>query len=609
MQTVSKSKMRVWRDVRVLLSTGALLVACSGNDGAAGEAGAAGDPGERGPAGTSGSAGTQGNPGPRGPAGAAGPKGDPAIGPDPQLSVLGSYRSKLYDAGAAEIVAYHASSKRLFVVNAKLGTLDTLDIANPAAPVRVTNPSFVFDVATNVSSKVAGFVAGGVNSVAVHGDILALAVEARTKTDNGAVAFYNASTGAFIDAVGVGALPDMLTFSPDGRLVLVANEGEPSEDYAVDPEGSISIIDVATGVGTATPTVTTIGFTAFNGRRDKLLAMGAHFTLFGAAPSVAKDIEPEYITVSSDSKTAWVTCQEANLLAVVDLTATPPIVSELLPLGFKDYRVAGNGLDPSDRDGVLAGGGNAGRIGIGNFPVYGMYQPDAIASYVVGGVTYLVTANEGDTRDWSASNSEVSRVSSLTLDPSLPSSLKDDAVLGRLNVTNRRGASTPGGSFKELYTFGGRSFSIWTSTGSLVFDSGNQFELITAAAHPANFNASNTNNSLDNRSDDKGPEPEGVVVGQVDGRFYAFIGLERIGGVMVYDVTDPHEPRFVQYINNRDFSVADVKASVEGDGAVKDLGPEGLLFIPAAQSPNGKPLLVVGNEVSGTTTIYQFAKP
>ena len=256
----------------------------------------------------------------------------------------------------------------------------------------------------------------------------------------------------------------------------------------------------------------------------------------------------------------------------------------------------------------MAAGGNAGRIGIGNFPVYGMYQPDAVASYVVDGVTYLVTANEGDIRDWSGA-SEVSRVSSLTLDPSLPSWIKDDAVLGRLNVTNRRGYTTPGGPFKELYSFGARLFSIWTTTGSLVYDSGNQFELITAAAHPANFNASNTNNDLDNRSDDKGPRARGVALGQVDGRTYAFIGLERIGGVMVYDITEPRNARFVQYLNNRDFSVSGVQASVQGDGAVKDLGPEGLIFIPAAQSPNGAPMLVVGNEVSGTTTMYRFAKP
>ena len=37
-----------------------------------------------------------------------------------------------------------------------------------------------------------------------------------------------------------------------------------------------------------------------------------------------------------------------------------------------------------------------------------------------------------------------------------------------------------------------------------------------------------------------------------------------------------------------------------------DLGPEGLVFIPAAQSPNGRPLLVVGNEVSGTTAVLQL---
>jgi Collagen triple helix repeat (20 copies) len=618
MQIGAKVNGRAWRDTRVLLSIAGLVAACSGSDGDPGEPGAQGPTGERGAAGAQGSVGPAGEAGARGPAGAAGPagsagdagpKGDPAITPDPKLTVLGTYRSKLFDVGAAEIVSFHPASKRLFVVNAQLGTLDTLDITNPATPTKVADPNFAFNVGADVATKIAGFVSGGVNSVSVSGNTIALAVQANPKTDNGAVAFYNAATGAFLTAVPVGALPDMLTFSPDGNLVLVANEGEPSEDYTVDPEGSVSVIDVRGGFAGTAPGVTTVGFTAFNNRKDKLLALGAHFTQFGAAPSVAKDIEPEYITVSSDSKKAWVTCQEANLIAVLDLSTATPSITELLPLGFKDYRVTGNGFDPSDRDGIVAGGGNVGRVNIGNFPVYGMYQPDAVASYVVDGVTYLVTANEGDIREWNAPNSEVSRVKDLALDPTLPSWLKDDAVLGRLNVTNRRGFTTEGGPYKELYAFGGRSFSIWTTTGSLVFDSGNEFELITAAAHPANFNASNTKNTLDDRSDDKGPEPEGVALGQVDGRTYAFIGLERIGGVMVYDITEPRNARFVQYLNNRDFSVSDIEASVRGDGAVKDLGPEGLIFIPAAQSPNNAAMLVVGNEVSGTTTLYRFAKP
>lgn len=251
------------------------------------------------------------------------------------------------------------------------------------------------------------------------------------------------------------------------------------------------------------------------------------------------------------------------------------------------------GLDASDRD-------NA--INIRNWPVFGMYQPDAIASFRIGQTTYLVTANEGDARDWTGF-SEEARVSSLTLDPAAfpdAASLQQAANLGRLNVTKSLGDANGDGLYESLYTLGGRSFSIWKSNGVQVFDSGSDFERSVASSNPAFFNASNEDRTFDSRSDNKGPEPEGLAIGMVGERRYAFVGLERMGGVMTYDITNPHAPVFVGYTNNRDFSVAPYNAPAAGD-----LGPEGLLFIDAAKSPTGSPLLVVANEISGTVTLYK----
>jgi hypothetical protein len=253
------------------------------------------------------------------------------------------------------------------------------------------------------------------------------------------------------------------------------------------------------------------------------------------------------------------------------------------------------GLDASDRDS---------RINIQRWPVFGMYQPDAIAAYSVGGHAYLVTANEGDARDWPGFAEEL-RVgaSSVLLDPTtFPNALtlKQPANLGRLNVTRALGDSDGDGDLDALYTLGGRSFSIWTTGGTRVFDSGAALERLTSLADPVNFNASNDNSSFDDRSDNKGPEPEGLAVGRVAGRDYAFIGLERIGGVVAYDISNPAAPVFVDYVNNRQFSSVD-RATNPGTG---DRGPEGVLFIPAILSPTFKPLLVVTNEVSGTVTTY-----
>jgi hypothetical protein len=233
-----------------------------------------------------------------------------------------------------------------------------------------------------------------------------------------------------------------------------------------------------------------------------------------------------------------------------------------------------------------------------------MYQPDAIAAFESNRETFLITANEGDAREYAGFAEEV-RVSSLNLDATafpVSSFLKNNANLGRLNVTRATGDSDGDGDFDALYAFGARSFSIWTASGEQIYDSGDELEQITARVYPSFFNASNSNNTRDDRSDNKGPEPEGVAVGEIGGRNYAFIGLERIGGVMVYDVTNPFLPRFVQYVNNRNFSAPTNTA------AAGDLGPEGVLFIPANESPNGGPLLVVANEVSGTTTVYEIVE-
>ena len=251
-----------------------------------------------------------------------------------------------------------------------------------------------------------------------------------------------------------------------------------------------------------------------------------------------------------------------------------------------------NGLDASNRDDA---------INITHWPIRGLYQPDAIAAFESLGETFLITANEGEARNYNYF-SEEARVADLTLDSSVfDPELQVDDQLGRLKTTTVSGDADGDGQHETIFNYGARSFSIWTPDGRLVFDSGDDFERITAEQIPNDFNSTNDeNDSFDARSDDKGPEPEGLAIGTIDDQIYAFIGLERVGGIMVYNVTDPYAPTFVQYINNRNFA-GNAEAGTAGD-----LGPEGLLFISAIDSPIGTPLLVVGNEVSGTTTIFRI---
>lgn len=926
--------------------------------------------------------------------------------PQIQLTPVGTYASGIYEQGAAEIVAHDPKSQRLFVVNANDASVDVLSIANVAAPAKVG------------SLDLAPF--GGVaNSVAVKDGLVAVAVESTNKQANGKVVFFSAAKLQLENSVEVGALPDMVTFSPDGRWVLVANEGEPNANYTVDPEGTVSIIDLSKGVKKLTPSdVRTAGFAAFNSA-----TVDSSIRIFGPGASVAQDVEPEYIAVSRDSKTAYVTCQENNAIAIVDIASAT--VTSLKGLGFKDHGkvetelatydfgampvigttdagqdlflggfsglhfegidpVTGNrrfithtdrgpngeptgslrpfllptftpelvrfeltpagalvitqrlplkdssgnpltGLpntaitggnastahndeipvdlfgnvlpldtlggdfegvvtDPNDStfwmvdeyrpaiyhfdttgkllhryvpQGVAAAAGepagtfgeetlpavlaqrrqnrgfeavayadgkvyawvqsplrnpvsssngslngrrtvrvvefnpvtkatrqflhvldnadlgtpdntrpdkigDAVALGAGEFlvverdddatdsdpasniekkiyrvnltgatdissltntvgatgkfvdeltpsqlasnniiamgkvlhmdlnavgynavekvegltlmedgklavindndfgvavitintntgtfvlgytpdpiklgiitptfngldasdrdslinirqwPVKGMFMPDAIAAFTTDAGEFLITANEGDARDYSTFKEEAA-VKDLKLDPTVfptARALQRDPLLGRLNVTKTMGDTDNDGDYDQLFSFGGRSFSIWNTGGGLVYDSRDQIERVIGGdpAFAPYFNASNTGNAADNRSDNKGPEPEGVAVGRVASRTYAFVGLERIGGLYVVDVSNPAAPEFVQYVNRRDFTQPVSLPGPVANPAAGDLGPEGVVFIAEENSPTGEALVVVGNEISGTTTIYQVNK-
>jgi DNA-binding beta-propeller fold protein YncE len=451
---------------------------------------------------------------------------------------------------AAEISAYDPATKQLFVVNNANGSvIDVIDFSTPTALVYVKS----IDIASY---------GAGVNSVAVKNGLLAAAIEATTKTDNGKVVVFDTKTLTEKASVTVGALPDMVTFSPDGKYILSANEGEPNDDYSADPVGTVSIITVNNFVAT------TLDFAGFASQADALKTKGLR--VFGKDASFAQDMEPEYVAVSSDSKLAWVTLQENNAVAYINLDSKS--ITNIFPLGFKNHAAAVNALDPSDKDNSVT---------FANYPVLGMYLPDAIASFGQGNANYIITANEGDVREYTALKENV-RIKDLTLDANAfpdGAALKAEAKLGRLYVTKTMGDTDGDGDYDKLYNFGARSFTIWNgSTGELVHDSGNELEIDLIEKSATAYD--------DARSDDKGVEPEGVVVGKVGDRTIAFVGLERADAVVVYDITNVTSPELLQVLSTGD-------------------APEGIIFIPASESPNGKSLLVVSSEGDGKVKVFQ----
>ncbi len=495
-------------------------------------------------------------------------------GTSPVLAPVGTYSTGLAgpDRTAAETVA--VAGDRMFVTNTTGNSLDIVDISDVAAPVRIAR----VDLAPY---------GAGPNSVDVHGDLVAVAMEAAPKTAPGAVVFLR-TDGTHVATVPAGALPDMLAFDDAGRTLLVANEGEPNgygRADSVDPPGSLTVIDVdhLRGRSGRAPRVRIIDFTAFDVAAPRNGELPAGIRLKAGA-RVSDDLEPEYVAFDHTGGRAWVTLQEANAIAEVDVRRAR--VVRIRALGTLDHSLAGNGIDASDRDGAVT---------ITPRPVRGMFMPDAVATFHLRGRTYLVTANEGDARDYTGYSDEA-RVGGRTLDPTAfpnAAALKANAGLGRLNISTVDGVDASG-AHTGLFSFGTRSATVWTPGGARVWDSGDAFEQTVAATPGAVFNASNDDNTFDSRSDNKGPEPEGVATGRIDGRTYAFVGLERAGGVMVVDVTDPAEARVVQWANTRVFT-ADPRAT--------DSGPEIVRFVPGRHGT--RPRVVVSNEVSGTVTVYE----
>ncbi len=492
-----------------------------------------------------------------------------------ELKFVSSFDPSPLNGSTTEIVVYDSATHLLFMTSAIQDRLDIADFTNPAAITIVKS----IDMSTY----------GGITSVAVRNGVVAVACPNANEQLDGSVIFFN-TAGDFLKKVTVGALPDNISFTPDGKKILTANEGQPSADYSVDPEGSVSVIDISNGIANVSQaSVTTILFTGFNAQEATLLLAGIRKTK--SSSTLSQDLEPEYVTTSADSKKAWVVLQENNSIAEIDLLTNT--FTSIWSLGTKNWNTGANAFDASD---------NNKEILLSNWPVKSFFMPDGIANYTVNGTTYIVTANEGDEKEYSTLTERVAvNSSAYKLDSAKfpnASILKQDYNLGRLRVTNLNGDTDKDGDFDEIMMVGSRSFSIFnSSTKSLVYDNAGDFELITSQDTAINklFNADNEGNTLKGRSRAKGPEPEGVTIAKIQNKYFAFVALERIGGVMVYDITDPSAAVFVDYANSRN------RTTFAGDN-----GPEGIIYIAKNQTVNGKSYVVVANEISGTVSTYEL---
>ena len=420
-------------------------------------------------------------------------------------------------------------------------------------------------------------------AVSEDGSKLAVAIQAENYADTGRVALFTCNadgTLTFDKVYETGVQPDMVTFASNDSKILTADEGEPRDGYGdgiIDPKGTVTIINLAD------QTVSQVDFTSYDNSdsREQLVESGVILKK-NTNPSV--DFEPEYIAVGD--KTAYVTLQEANAIAVIDLNQQS--LTGVYSAGYEDYSTCAVDIDKKDEAYKPA--------------VYetlrGIRMPDGIATYHINGVDYIVTANEGDSREWGEYLNEDERnFGKGETSPTGKITAENSGLTGKVVFFD---SSDYDGLDSELdYLFGGRSFTVFKADEkglTEIYTSGNEFEAKTAGYEPEHFNCSNDNNDIDDRSGKKGVEAENVTIGNVGEKIYAFIGLERIGGVMLYDVTNPEKISYANYINSRDFS-----ADIAGDDS-----PEGLCFISESESVDGNAHLLTACEVSGTVAAYEL---
>ncbi|OON90976.1 MAG: hypothetical protein ATN34_01190, partial [Epulopiscium sp. Nele67-Bin002] len=485
--------------------------------------------------------------------------------------------------GNTEVVAYNADNSKMYVVNGGSGYLQIIDIANVNDTTYLDLDAIDIDLSL---FNIDGFSYGGATSVAVNtkAQIVAVALQDADYTKNGRIAVLDYD-GNLIDSFECGVQPDMIIISKDGQYIMTADEGEPQEGLILgeDPRGSVTIVDYSTKVAN------TIYF-------DDNSVIDADVHIRDNTKGAEYDLEPEYIAINEAGTKAYVTLQENNSIATIDIATQK--VEKVQFLGFKDHSVEGNGLDPIDD----------GNIKIETLPILGVYMPDGIDTITIDGVDYILTANEGDATEWGKLENAFENIASfgdiadkIELDASLFGGMTQDEAdialeyLKGTEFMNTEVLTDMGTD--AIYMLGGRSFAIFRADDmELIYDSGDEFEQIIAQRYPNNFNANSSGITLDARSDKKGAEPESIVVGEVDGTLMAFIALERMGGFMVYDITDPANPVFINYSNSKDYS----------DTKLGDYAPEGLKFVPAEDSPTGVALLLVANEDSSTVGVHQI---
>ena len=463
--------------------------------------------------------------------------------------------SRISNMEDAEITAYMPLYHKLFAVGGN-SSITVIDLTVVEKPVVLEKKRL----------------SGDASSVAVFDDLVAVSLISDPHTQNGRVDLYRYGDSlSLLKSFSVCPEPDMLTFTPNGAAILVACEGSPSEDGQIDPEGAVALIQILEENPVSILKFDHLDSTALLKKGIRKTGPGSFF----------QNLEPEYITIDPSSKMAWVNLQENNAIGIIDLKLKK--ITDVFGLGTLDHSIAGQGLDFRKDQ----------KIKIENAPILGLRQPDGIAVFSEKGRFYILTANEGASREYSNYSDEID-ILTLFQKGLLNSEVFNSTWLSSLQK-HKFSVMEPcqKGLCNQVYAFGSRSMSVFDGkTGNLLFDSGDQIEKTIAQTAPSyfNWNSKKGKQKIDARSEDNGSQPEMVTIGEFNGKKLAFLGLERMTGIIVWDLENPEKPTIMDYYLDP-----------------KDRGPEGILFVFDSKRPfSGNPLLIVGYEFSQSIVIYSI---
>lgn len=305
------------------------------------------------------------------------------VAAEPRLRLAATWESGA--GGGDESLGYQAATRRLAVGNGALGRVRVLSLADPAAPEQIAD----LDLALPAGHSL--------NGIDFHPSANLIAVVVAAPGDApGEIWLLDADSGAVRASYPAGIDPDGIHFSPDGRRLAVPNEAENYRRAAgggyVSAPGSVTVVELGEALGRGRAVQVPLpplpmghGLTVESDQRLLKREVDGREVEIPFDSGDPAHLEPEHAAFAPDGATVYVSLQENNGVAVIDVASGS--LSGVYALGAVEHAADLEDDGEVDFSETLTA----------------FREPDQIAVTTDG--RYLVTADEGDT-DPKASKSD-----------------------------------------------------------------------------------------------------------------------------------------------------------------------------------------------------------